>query len=115
LPAADIPVEPLVTEKQASRIAAEVLMRNGCPVVRRERSARPDDSLAGGKIPIGWVSLCIQPELLSLGGTSDMDLFDPACQFVEYRLLWFVRDLAGFQQVKMDAITGEILAIKASP
>jgi hypothetical protein len=118
LPTADIPVEPLVTEKQAREIATEALEKNGYSVVRQERSARLDDSLAGREIEIGRVVLCIQPELLSfsdtIGDTIDTDLSDPVCQFAEYRLLWIARDEGEFfVQVKVDAITGETLAIKA--
>lgn len=49
-----------------------------------------------------------------MGDTIDTDLFDPVCQFAEYRLLWIARDEGEFfVQVKVDAITGETLEIKA--
>jgi hypothetical protein len=120
LPAADIPVEPLVTEKQAREIATEALEKEAHSGVRQEGSLRSDDNPAGRGIRIGQVALCIQPELLSFGdtidNTIDTDLFDPVCQFAEYRLLWLLwvaRDGGFPAQVKVDAITGETLAIKA--
>ena len=112
LPTADIPVEPLVTEKQAREIATEAL-KNRYRGVRQERSVHPDDSLAGREIEIGRVSLCIQPELLSFGYNIDTDLFDPVYGFAEYRLLWLARDKEELELVKVDAITGETLAIRA--
>jgi tetratricopeptide (TPR) repeat protein len=112
LPTADIPVEPLVTEKQARAIATEALT-NRYGGVRQETSVRPDDSLAGREIEIGQVSLCIQPEFLSFGNTIDTDLFDPVCEFAEYRLLWLAIDKEVSHLVKVDAITGETLGIRA--
>jgi hypothetical protein len=112
LPTADIPVEPLVTEKQARAIATEALT-NRYRGVRQETSVRPDDSLAGREIEIGQASLCIQPEPLSFGYNIDTDLFDPVYGFVEYRLLWLAIGKEISCLVKVDAITGEILAIKA--
>jgi tetratricopeptide (TPR) repeat protein len=112
LPTADIPLEPLVAEKQARAIATEALT-NRYRGVRQETSVRPDDSLAGREIEIGQVSLCIQPEPLSFGYNIDTDLFDPVYGFVEYRLLWLAIGKEISCLVKVDAITGEILAIKA--
>jgi hypothetical protein len=47
---------------------------------------------------------------------TDTDLFDPVYQFAEYRLLWFLwvaYDGEFPMQVKVDAITGEALAIRS--
>ncbi len=111
LPTADIPVEPLVAEKQAREIATQAL-KDKCPAVRPETSVRPEDSLAGKEIEIGQVSLCIQPEFLSFDDTIDADLFDPVYGFAEYRLLWLAFGKEVSYLVKVDAITGEVLAIK---
>ncbi len=111
LPTADIPVEPLVTEKQARAIATEALT-NRYRGVRQETSVRPDDSLAGREIEIDQVSLCIQPEFLSFGDTIDTDLFDPVCEFAEYRLLWLAINKEVSYLVKVDAIMGETLATR---
>jgi tetratricopeptide (TPR) repeat protein len=111
LPTADIPVEPLVTEKQARQIATEAL-KNRYAGVRPETNVRLEDSPAGREIEIGHVSLSIQPEPLSFDDTIDTDLFDPVCRFAEYRLVWRAIGKEIACLVKVDAITGEILAIK---
>ena len=108
LPTADIPVEPLVTERQARETATQAL-KDKYPGGWQERREVSDNSAAKRGFTIDEISLCIQQEFLSFGKTIDADLFDPVYEFAEYRLLWIALDKEAFFLVKMDAITGEIL------
>ncbi len=108
LPTSDIPVEPLVTERQAREIATQAL-KDKYPGGWQERREAPDNSAAKKEFTIDDISLCIQREFLSFGDTIDTDLFDPVYEFAEYRLLWIAVDREASFLVKVDAITGEIL------
>jgi tetratricopeptide (TPR) repeat protein len=111
-PPADIPVEPLVAERQAREIATQALKDKHpiYPGARQERLGRPPgDGAARSEFRIDEIALVIEPEFLSFHSPWDRDLFDPVYDFAEHRLAWIALDNEAIYQVKVDAITGEVL------
>lgn len=111
-PPADIPVEPLVAERQAKEIATQALKDKypKYPGTWRERYGHPPgDGAARRAFRIDEILLISEPEFLSFHHPRDGDLFDPVCDFAEHRLAWIALDKEAVYRVKVDAITGEVL------